>query len=147
LTDNGDRGGFLKAGRLPRDVCRTVLPLACSTTKYGSPASTSSPKPCVCWNVTSRAGRRRSFATLRTPDPGNARRLQKWITAARAASLPHVHAFTRGLDLDSQAATAALTLAYHNGRTEGVMRPSGAKRQLSRYERVPLSSSPTQQSV
>jgi hypothetical protein len=31
-----------------------------------------------------------------------------------------VHSFTRGLDLDIQAATAALTLPHHNGRTEGV---------------------------
>jgi len=31
-----------------------------------------------------------------------------------------VHAFTRGLDLDSHAATAGLTLPHHNGRTEGV---------------------------
>ena len=54
------------------------------------------------------------------PHPRNARRLQQWITDARATDLPHVHAFTRGLDLDSQAATAALTLPHHNGRTEGV---------------------------
>ena len=32
----------------------------------------------------------------------------------------HAHAFTRGLDLDIQAATAAVTLPFHNGRTEGV---------------------------
>jgi hypothetical protein len=31
-----------------------------------------------------------------------------------------VHAFTRGLDMDTQAATAGLTLPHHNGRTEGV---------------------------
>jgi len=31
-----------------------------------------------------------------------------------------VHSFTRGLDLDIQAATAAFTLPHHNGRTEGV---------------------------
>jgi len=62
----------------------------------------------------------RGFAALLTPDPGNATRLQEWITAARAADLPHLHAFTRGLDLDIQAATAALTLPFHNGRTEGV---------------------------
>ena len=31
-----------------------------------------------------------------------------------------MHSFTRGLDLDIQAATAALTLLHHNGRTEGV---------------------------
>jgi transposase len=74
----------------------------------------------ACPEMTALAGLVRSFATLLTPHPGNARRLQKWITAARTASLPHLHAFTRGLDLDSQAATAALTLTYHNGRTEGV---------------------------
>src|SRR5207249_11559968 len=62
----------------------------------------------------------RDFAALLVPDPGNAGRLQEWITAARAADLPHVHAFTRGLDLDIQAAAAALTMPFHNGRTEGV---------------------------
>ena len=60
------------------------------------------------------------FAALLVPDPGNATRLQEWITTARAADLPRVHAFTRGLDLDIQAATAALTMPFHNGRTEGV---------------------------
>jgi hypothetical protein len=61
-----------------------------------------------------------SFAALLVPDPGNDARLQQWITGARAADLPHVHSFTRGLDLDIRAATAALTLPHHNGRTEGV---------------------------
>jgi len=61
-----------------------------------------------------------SFAALLAPDPGNDARLQQWITGARAADLPHVHSFTRGLDLDIQAATAALTMPHHNGRTEGV---------------------------
>jgi transposase len=74
----------------------------------------------ACPEMTAAASLVRSFAALLTPDPGNARRLQKWITAARAAGLPHVHSFTRGLDLDSKAATAALTLPHHNGRTEGV---------------------------
>jgi len=61
----------------------------------------------------------RDFAGFLTPEPGNATRLQEQITSARAADLPHAHAFTRGLDLDIQAATAALTLPFHNGRTEG----------------------------
>jgi transposase len=61
-----------------------------------------------------------SFAALLAPDPGNDARLLQWITHARAADLPHVHSFTRGLDLDIQAATAALTTPHHNGRTEGV---------------------------
>jgi transposase len=50
----------------------------------------------------------------------NGHKLQQWITGARAADLPHLRSFTRGLDLDIEAATAALTLLHHNGRTEGV---------------------------
>jgi hypothetical protein len=53
-----------------------------------------------------------SFAALLVPDPGNDTRLRQWITGARAADLPHLHSFTRGLDLDIQAATAALTLPH-----------------------------------
>jgi transposase len=74
----------------------------------------------ACPEMAALAALIRGFAALLTPDPGNAARLQEWITAARTADLPHVHAFTRGLDLDIHAATAALTLPFHNGRTEGV---------------------------
>ena len=41
-------------------------------------------------------------------------------TDVRGADLPNLHSFTRGLDLDIQAATTALTMPHHNGRTEGV---------------------------
>jgi transposase len=61
-----------------------------------------------------------SFAALLVPDIANEERLLRWIVQARAADLPNLHSFTRGLDLDVKAATAALTLPYHNGRTEGV---------------------------
>jgi transposase len=61
-----------------------------------------------------------SFAALLAPGPGNDARLRQQITDARAADLPNLHSFTRGLDLDIQAATAAVTLPHHNGRTEGV---------------------------
>lgn len=61
-----------------------------------------------------------SFAALLVPDPANEEKLVQWIAGARAADLPNLHSFTRGLDLDIKAATAALTLPYHNGRTEGV---------------------------
>ena len=72
-----------------------------------------------------------SFAAMLAPDLANEEKLQQWIAAARAADLPHVHAFTRGLDLDIQAATAALTLPFHNGRTEGVnTRTKMIKRQM-----------------
>jgi transposase len=74
----------------------------------------------ACPEMTALAAAIRSFAGMLTPDPGNGRHLQEWIAAVRAADLPHVHAFTRGLDLDIKAATAALTMPFHNGRTEGV---------------------------
>jgi transposase len=60
------------------------------------------------------------FADLLRPRGGNAERLDTWITAVRAADLPHLHAFTRGIDQDRDAANAAITLPYHNGCTEGV---------------------------
>ena len=61
-----------------------------------------------------------SFAAMLNPDPANEGKLPRWIADARAADLPHLHSFTRGLDLGIKAATAALTLPHHNGRTEGV---------------------------
>ena len=61
-----------------------------------------------------------SFAALLVPDPGNEAKLQRWIAGARVADLPHLHSFTRGLELGLKAATAAVTLPHHNGRTEGV---------------------------
>jgi transposase len=74
----------------------------------------------ACPEMTALAGLVRSFAGLLAPDPGNDHLLQQWITTARDAGLPHLHAFCNGLDLDIQAATAAVTLPHHNGRTEGV---------------------------
>ena len=85
----------------------------------------------ACPEMTALATLIRDFAALLAPDPGNATRLREWITSARAAGLPHVHAFTRGLDLDIQAATSAVTLPFHNGRTEGVnTRTKMIKRQM-----------------
>ena len=61
-----------------------------------------------------------SFAAMLRPDPANEDKLQQWISDASTADLPHLRSFTRGLDLDIKAATAAVTLPHHNGRTEGV---------------------------
>ena len=61
-----------------------------------------------------------SFAAMLAPAWENEAGLHRWITRAREADLPCLHSFTRGLDLDIQAVTAALTLSFHNGRTEGV---------------------------
>ncbi|MGW9030143.1 ISL3 family transposase [Streptomyces sp. NPDC055722] len=60
------------------------------------------------------------FAELLTPAAGNDVRLTDWITAARAADLPHLQSFCNGLELDRTAVDAGLTLPYHNGRTQGV---------------------------
>ncbi len=61
-----------------------------------------------------------SFAAMLVPAPGNEESLRQWTSDARAADLPHLHSLARGLDLDIKAATAAVTLPHHNGRTEGV---------------------------
>jgi transposase len=74
----------------------------------------------ACPEMTSLAGLVRSFAALLKPEPANEARLGDWAETARASDLPNVHAFTRGLDLDIDAAIAAVTLPFHNGRTEGV---------------------------
>lgn len=74
----------------------------------------------ACAEMTSLASLVRDFAALLHPDPANEARLSEWSQAARACDLPHLHAFTRGLDLDAQAVIAAVTMPFHNGRTEGV---------------------------
>jgi transposase len=74
----------------------------------------------ACPEMTALAGLIRSFAALLAPGPGNDARLRQWIAGARDADLPHVHSSSCGLDLDIQAATAAVTMPHHNGRTEGV---------------------------
>src|ERR1700691_949393 len=60
------------------------------------------------------------FAAMLDPDPANEGKLLQWIGEARTADLPHLHSFTRGIEPDISAATAAVTLPHHNGRTEGV---------------------------
>ena len=73
----------------------------------------------------------RRFAELLIPCEGNEERLQEWITTVRSFDLPYLHAFTRGLDKDTLAITAGLTLPYSNGPTEGhVNRIKMLKRQM-----------------
>jgi transposase len=66
------------------------------------------------------AGLVRTFADLLRPREDNGHRLDAWITTARHADLPHLHAFSRGLDQDRDAVRAAVTMPFHNGGTEGV---------------------------
>jgi transposase len=73
----------------------------------------------ACPEVTELANLVSDFAALLTPTRGNDVKLTGWITATRAAALPHLHSFANGLELDRSAVDAGLTLPYHNGRTEG----------------------------
>jgi transposase len=54
------------------------------------------------------------------PHADNTDALTRWITHVREADLPHLHAFTRGLERDLDAVNAAVTLPYSIGPTEGV---------------------------
>ncbi len=78
------------------------------------------------------------FAALLDPADGNAALLSTWITSAQTEDLPHLHAFTRGLEKDRAAVDAALTLPHHNGGTEGVnSRTKLIKRQMYGRASVP----------
>lgn len=73
----------------------------------------------------------RDFAALLTPDDTNPSALDEWRTKALAADLPHLHSYARGIEQDRNAVDAALTTAFHNGRTEGVnTRTKMIKRQM-----------------
>jgi transposase len=74
----------------------------------------------ACPGMTQLAAAVGGFAQLLTPRAENTDRLSCWIDQVRAADLPHLHAFTRGLERDFDAVIAALTLPYSNGPTEGV---------------------------
>ncbi len=74
----------------------------------------------ACHEMTALTDLVHDFAALLTPAEANSELLTTWITNARAEDLPHLHAFTRGLDLDRDAVNAALTTTYHNGTTEGI---------------------------
>ena len=60
------------------------------------------------------------FAAMLTPQPANAEHLGQWIEKVRAANLPTLGSYANGLERDRNAVEAALTLPFHNGRTEGV---------------------------
>lgn len=74
----------------------------------------------ACPGMTQLAAVVGGFAELLMPRTENADGLSRWIVQVRAVDLPHLHAFTRGLERDRDAVIAALTLPYSNGPTEGV---------------------------
>ena len=74
----------------------------------------------ACPEMTGLAALVGDFAALLRPNTGNDASLNRWIEQARSEELPHLDAFTRGLQLDRQPVDAAVNLPFHNGRTEGV---------------------------
>ncbi|MEV6107821.1 ISL3 family transposase [Streptomyces sp. NPDC051940] len=74
----------------------------------------------ACQEMKDLAAQVRAFAILLNPRAGNDLLLTDWITDTRAADLPFLHSFANGLERDRAAVDAALTLPWHNGRTEGV---------------------------
>ncbi len=87
----------------------------------GGQAETRARIEAACPEMTALTGLTGSFAQMLAPARENEAALRRWITTVREPDLPCLHSFTRGLDLDVQAVTAALTLPpFHNGRTEGV---------------------------
>jgi transposase len=117
---------YINQGRLdsdrphlsPRRAARILLTRPDRLT--GSQAETRARLQAACPEMTALASLISSFAEMLAPARENEAGLQRWITSVREADLPHLHSLTRGLDLDIQAVTAALTLPFHNGRTEGV---------------------------
>ena len=102
----------------PRRAARILLTRPDRLT--GGQAETRARLESACPEMTTLTALISSFAGMLAPARENESQLQRWITAAREADLPVLHSFTRGLDLDIHAVTAALTLPFHNGRTEGV---------------------------
>jgi transposase len=117
---------YINQGRLdsdrphlsPRRAARILLTRPDRLT--GGQAETRARIEAACPEMTALTGLISSFAGLLAPATENEAGLQRWITRVREADLPILRSFTRGLDLDIAAVTAALTLPFHNGRTEGV---------------------------
>jgi transposase len=79
----------------------------------------------------------RAFATMLTQLTG--KDLPQWISAARAADLPGLTAFAKGLEQDLDAVTAGLTLRWNSGPVEGrVNHIKMIKRQMFGRAGLPL---------
>ncbi|MFK0258650.1 ISL3 family transposase [Streptomyces sp. NPDC090445] len=126
-------------GRTPQAVRRFLLPLRDSA--KSAPEPPPKPQDLTSW-ITRHPGHLRAeedrllddvlsrcpeLAALRDHVHGFARMicdrtgtdLPAWISAVRADDLPHLHAFVNGLERDSDAVTAGLTLPWSNGPVEG----------------------------
>lgn len=74
----------------------------------------------TCTQMTALTVAVRDLAALLTPAPANADALTGWISRIRDTELPFLHSYATGRERDRTAVDHALTLPWHNGRTEGV---------------------------
>jgi transposase len=117
---------YINQGRLdgdrphlsPRRAARILLTRPDRLT--GGQPETRTRLEAACPGMTALAALISSFAGMLTPARENEAGLQQRTARAREADLPHLRSFARGMDLDIEAVTVALTLPHHNGRTEGV---------------------------
>ncbi len=115
---NQGRAGAGRPHLPPRRATRILLTRPDNRT--GAQRETAERLAPACPEMTAPDDLTGSFAAMLVPGPANEEKLQRRIAAARAAGLPHLRSFARGLEPGLKAATAAVTLPHHNGRTEGV---------------------------
>lgn len=113
----------------PQRPARLLLtrpdPLTAAQQEYRDELATSCPEMTTLHTLI------RDFAALLKPRAENAGAPDARCDKAETAKLPNVSSFVRGIRKDHAAATAAVTLPHHNGRTEGVTtRTKMIKRQM-----------------
>ncbi|WP_369220599.1 ISL3 family transposase [Streptomyces sp. R39] len=90
-----------------------------------------------CPQMAALRGHVESFARMISDRTGT--RLPAWIRAVRADDLPHLHAFSDGLERDLDAVVAGLALPWSSGPVEGhVNRIKMLKRQMYGRASLPL---------
>ena len=90
-----------------------------------------------CPELQAAAGHVRTFATMLTQLTGQ--NLPQWISGARAADLPGISSFAKGLEQDLDAVTQGLTTRWNSGPVEGrVNHIKMIKRQMFGRAGLPL---------
>lgn len=106
---------YINQGRVESDR-RPVSPRRLTSLILTDPARLSDRQRDLLAELTGRCpqmkallGHTRNFAMLLRPKASNADDLEAWIAAVGDEDLPHLHSFTRGLEEDHAAVTAAVT--------------------------------------
>jgi hypothetical protein len=89
-----------------------------------------------CPELQAASGQVRAFAVMLTQLTGHD--LPQWITDARAAGLPGISSFAKGLEQDLDAVTQGLTTPWNSGPVEGRVNLKMIKRQMSGRAGLPL---------